>query len=425
MGHYKKAERTTNLMASVELSVLKAFCMSKELFDKYQLYVSSVKNLDRDVRVLFSTISQYYEKYQTEKSVEKENLHSYYDLSNPAAKDSRLHHEMINAMSEITIDPKILEDHLQNFLERHYASDIVAQLRPVVEGHKFGLLDKQVDRLAEYVSKMKYPPASVTALQPKDMSVKELIEKEVTPAGLTWPLMQLNKDIGVVRRGKFGIEYAYVDTGKSSFGWKCVAYWLEQLKDQDKKKIIYAGNEEGFGAGILRGTQTITGMSKAEIRDDPNTAALLRAENGWHNLLVFDSIYHINDVRKLLDRYRPYVMVIDQVTKLRSDSKTQDVEALTSVSNFCREAAKEFDAHILGLAQATGDSFKKMWLELPDLYGSRVGIQGELDYAIGIGIGRDEDRSNYRYFSITKNKFGDHSRFTALFNPAINDWTEI
>ena len=142
---------------------------------------------------------------------------------------------------------------------------------------------------------------------------------------------------------------------------------------------------------------------------------------------MFDSIYHISNLEHLLEEHQPAIVVIDQVTKLRNQNKGgQDIEELTQIANFCREKAKEFNCHIFGLAQATGECAEKMYPELKDLYNSRVGIQGELDYAIGIGaVTKPESQANRRYFNICKNKFGNKPKFASVFDPANNKWTQI
>ena len=409
---------------SVELSLIRCVCDSREMFDKYYPYIKTLNNMDRDMRLLFTLVAKYYEKYNTQ-SISKDDLMAFYDYMYPLTKNRTLHTELIHNLFEMKVNVNIVQDHFENVMERHYAARMVQELQPVLEGGKFSVLPTIKDMAEEYVTKMKNPPPESMTLQPKELSIEELVSKEISPEGPTWPLQGLNNSIGVLRRGKFGIAYAYVDTGKSSFGARCSAHWLKQLKENEL--LIYAGNEEGLSAIQLRIWQSLLDKDKFWIAQNMQAAKDIVAR--WTSRLkMFDSIYHIATINKLLEQYHPMVLVVDQVTKLKMPGKKQskDVEELEAISNFCREKAKEFDTSIFGLTQGTGESHDKLYLELTDMYNSRVGIQGELDYAIGIGMDRKHpENANRRYFNVAKNKFGDHVRFMALFDSAPNIWTEV
>ena len=84
--------------------------------------------------------------------------------------------------------------------------------------------------------------------------------------------------------------------------------------------------------------------------------------------------------------------------------------------------AKLYNTSIICLAQAVGEAENRKYLKLSDIYGSRVGIQGELDYAIGIGRTMDDlAYANVRFINIPKNKLNEGD--TAKFNVE-QDWTK-
>ena len=96
----------------------------------------------------------------------------------------------------------------------------------------------------------------------------------------------------------------------------------------------------------------------------------------------------------------------------------RDTTKLTNLFNFYRETAKRYNVAIICVVQATGDSENRKWLKLSDIYDSRVAIQAELDYSIGIGRNRDDASAELlRYFRISKNKMadGEEARFHATF----------
>jgi len=128
-------------------------------------------------------------------------------------------------------------------------------------------------------------------------------------------------------------------------------------------------------------------------------------------------------------------LFIDQGTKVhleggsgRSLVDSSEVSQLQFLFNFYREAAKEHDTAIVILAQATGEAENKRWLKLSDMYGSRVSIQGELDYAIGIGrIVDDPTKENMRFIHVSKNKLMDGSpcKFSTHFIKEKCEWREV
>ena len=74
---------------------------------------------------------------------------------------------------------------------------------------------------------------------------------------------------------------------------------------------------------------------------------------------------------------------------------------------------------LLWVSQGVGLAENTQWLKLSDIYGSRVAIQGALDYAIGIGRKIDDPVSeDLRFINIPKNKLhdGEGGKFVVNFS---------
>jgi hypothetical protein len=70
--------------------------------------------------------------------------------------------------------------------------------------------------------------------------------------------------------------------------------------------------------------------------------------------------------------------------------------------------AEQFNTAIITVEQGVGEAINREWLRLTDIYNSRVGLQGELDYAVGIGRKVDKpSQENIRFFHVSKNKLFD------------------
>lgn len=409
---------------SVELSLLKCFCDSREMYDKYYPYLKDLDNMDRDIKLLFRLVDQFYTTYEQDK-IGRDDLTALYDHLYTTSKNRSFHVELIKAMYEIDINPELTQDMLEKMMERHYATKAMNLLHPVLEGNKWGVLPDIRSLVDEFVRKMKYPPPEVRALTPHSMTVEELLSKEVNPDGLSWPLDELNESIGVVRPQTFGIEYAYPDSGKTSFMCRCVAHWAQQIDDDEV--IVIAGNEEASSRTDLRITQSLLNWTKDQMAADPHRIHETRIARGYNRIKIFDSVHHVDNVIRLLEEYNPTVMAIDQVTKLGVDIKsTSDVKQIEAVANWCRERAKEFNCMIMGTTQGSGESLNKKWLELNDIYNTKIALQGEIDFGIGIGRDtKDPTKENWRFISIPKNKFGSHNKFAVIFEQANNIWRPL
>jgi hypothetical protein len=339
-------------------------------------------------------------------------------MNYPGSKDREVYTEIINDIFQKQISTSIMQDLLERTIEQHHAAQIMAKLVPVVEGTVHGVLPSLISDVDQFVAKMRVPPAVARELTPCNFSVEELITSEISDVGLSWPLQSLTKAIGGAKRKTVGIIYAFVDTGKTSFGLSCCAHFARQMVGT-MDKIVYAGNEEGGSRIALRLTQAITGRTRKEILEDPQGTSTLRTERGWNSICLYDSVSHIATVERLLERNRPRILFIDQGTKVSTDLRTDnEIHSAQYLFNWYRERAKLYDVSIICLAQATGESENRKYLKLSDIYGSRVAIQGELDYAVGIGRTLDDlSMANLRFFSVPKNKLneGEGARFTAEF----------
>jgi len=276
---------------------------------------------------------------------------------------------------------------------------------------------------------LRNPPAEAQAMIPCDLSVQELITQEITDEGIPWHLDKLNNIVGGAKRGTLGLVYAFVDSGKTSFSMAACAAFAEHLKDT-KERIVYAGNEEAAPRLSLRLTQAFTGMTRTQIIENPYEAEEVRRNKGFSRVKLFDSISHVNQIEKLLIEWNPSVLFSDQAIhvdcgKNITGNEVSKHEALFKVY---RDLAKEYDCAFIGVAQGTGDAENKKYLKLSDIYGSRVAIQGQLDYGIGIGRLLDEPgRANHRFVNIPKNKLldGSDGRFAMHFYRETCQWKEI
>ena len=404
---------------SNEISLLKLFCESRTEFEKGAPYLEEIKNMEREIKVVFNLISRYYKSYKEHNYIGKEELVHFYDMNYPSSKEREVYVELIFDIFHKQISTDIMQDILEHTIEQHHASQILSKLIPVVEGNKYGVLSSITQDIDQFNAKMRNPPETSRELSPCMLSVKELVAQEIDGVGLSWPLQPLNQVLGTLRSKTLGVIYAFVDSGKTSFGVSCCANFAKQLVGTSST-IVYAGNEEAAPRISLRLTQAFTNKTRRQIQEDPLSVDKERVELGWGRVFLFDSVSHISTVEKILSKLRPRVIFLDQGTKIKTDfAGDNEIYSAQYLFNWYRERAKLYDTNIICLAQATGECENRKYLKLSDIYSSRVAIQGEIDYAIGIGRSIDDlSLSRIRYFNVPKNKLndGESVRFSTVFN---------
>jgi hypothetical protein len=410
-----------------ELTALRLFCQQREIYSSHAVYMRQLDNLNRQIQTLLSMIHRYYEKYKDHDYIGQDELKGFYDFLYPNSRDRDIYHELITAMFEMDVSKSVARDILEQVVERSYATSIIARLAPVMQGDKSNVVPSIKGDIEEFVSLMKNPPKEARSMDPCDLTVEELVQQEINDEGIPWHLDALTELIGGVRRRTLGAIYAFVDSGKTSFGLAATAAFAHALKDTGET-ILYMGNEEASPRLSLRLTQAMLGVTRADLKGTPTEFEQRRRELGYTRVKIFDSITQASEVHRLLEEWMPRLVLVDQGTKVTIDAKLRDVEEQQALFNFYRELAKKFNTSIISLMQGVGEAENRKWLKLSDIYGSRVAIQGELDYAIGIGRRIDDaKRENFRYINIPKNKMleGETGKFPVLFTKETCSWESL
>lgn len=213
----------------------------------------------------------------------------------------------------------------------------------------------------------------------------------------------LNEAVGGgVPRGAHILLYALPEIGKSA-----TSINLACGMARDGHKVLYIGNEDPYQLMLLRIVSRMSMWTTDQVKADPQQAQERARHNGYDNI-VFASLApgSLGDVRRLMERYEPDVVIVDQLHKLNSPKRLSKVEHLEYVADKIRDLGKELDAVVVSITQAADSATNKAILEMGDVYYSNVAIQQAIDLMIGLGMGPDGNRC----LSLCKNKInGNHS----------------
>jgi hypothetical protein len=414
---------------SVELSIFKVFCLDRDKHLLHKHHVADQRAMERDVKLLFTLLDMYYEENDDEGSIDKETVLNFHELRYPNAKNRRDIETLTNEAFSLEVNPKIVDQFLDQLHEKYAANEIINKLLPVIEGDKYGVLPQVKEEVEEFIDTMNFPPAENEVPVPCEKSIAEILQEEVIDPGLTWRLPQLTNIIGGVRPATLGLIYAYVDTGKTSFHLDNVACWAEQLTGN--QTIAICGNEERAERLKLRLAQAFLKINRKYMEQVGAADIMLKRLEGtaFDRVKIFDEILTGEQVKYVLKTYEPSILVVDQATDvdIKTKRKADGVEYLKQLFKWYRRLANQYECGIVGVSQGVGDAENTKWLKLSDIYGSRIAIQGALDYAIGIGRKIDDIvLEDLRYLNIPKNKLhgGEGGKLTVHFTKQTCVWEE-
>ncbi len=222
---------------------------------------------------------------------------------------------------------------------------------------------------------------------------------------------------GGAPRGSHIVVYARPETGKSLFVINLAAGFLQQ-----GLKVLYVGNEDPAVTMRNRIMSSLVGRTRDEIHADKDAYVTQSQHNGFNSLVFADlAPGSIADVRRLVHRHKPDVIIVDQIRNLHASKSLTKVEALEYIAQSMRNLAKEVNALGVSVTQAGDSADGKLALELGDVDFSKTGIPSTADVMIGIGVNHDYERTNRRMISLPKNKIsGRHEHFPISVIPELS-----
>ena len=175
---------------------------------------------------------------------------------------------------------------------------------------------------------------------------------------------------------------------------------------------------------IMRFHNNLSAMNKQQILGNPDLAKKRAYMKGIEHLVYQDMAPgSIAEVRKLVEEHSPEVVIIDQMANMewKGGRDASGTEKITALSAAFRAMAKEYKFASILVHQASADAYGRVVLDKSHLHYSNVGVQGQMDVMIGIGMDATMEQQNRRNMCLTKNKLsGDHSVFPITVDPALS-----
>lgn len=391
-------------MAEESLSLLK-LTLNHELYNKHKGIILD-EFFPKPIDKLWASIKQGHDKYK--RDLHEHELLELIKINNgtmtSAAKD--VLQELLQRMTEL---PSIGNDIAEDIIRNAYRHEVG---RAIIE-ESYGFIENKavdIDKLSQLVAQANenYLPIKEQIYVPTD--VEELLEQFDNSPGWKFNLPNLDRHIpNGLHGGELALIFARPEMGKSC-AWISLAAAPGGWCDQGAS-VTALCNEEYARRNMLRAISSCTGLTVDQIKEDTK-----RANNEFYirdKLKMVDAVdWTIDQVSAYAAKYKPNILVVDQLDKVKSVDGTGgiDHERLRDIYTGAREIAKRNDCVVVALSQASIDAEGKDLITYSMLEGSKTGKAAEIDLAIGIGhnsiieqAGGNGD-TNLRMWTASKNK---------------------
>ena len=389
-------------------SIIKAM-LDLKLYTRYSTVLFKIENLPKEMILTLTTIKDYYSKYPEVERLSVDELRVYFKTLYPKYKSQDMMNNFFDQINKASLkNQELLKQALNKLAESHMVSQMITEGITYLEEEKPepGVMDRisqRIEKFHELTGNIENAESRVCT-----MKFEELMDSDKS-LGLTWRLDQLNRIIGPLKPASLGHIFARPEVGKSSMALAEATHFANQLRGTDKC-ILFLGNEEGMKRLKLRMHVAIIGQSiewmhNANKREVGIVDEIYERAGGNH-LKAIEGVSHINEVEMFINTFKPLVCFIDQGTKVNvsGSGDLASHEKLQIVYNIYRRLSTKYDMAIITTGQADSASEHKKWLTLNNMHGSKVGIPGELDWAVGITPSHEEGMERVRYINVCKNK---------------------
>jgi len=403
----------------IEKQMLKLL-LGKKFYTQYKGQVS--RNVFQgSFGSLFETIQKAHEKYDADISVDElYSLHT--AIYNPALTRSAKEQfsELIEDIKETTEPSEaIAKDIVAILADRNTAQQIAIESTEIFNGKpaEFGIITKMIEE-----HKRGLPTEKLESVTD---NIEELIEELNVTSKWKFNLIRLKENVGGVGPGNLMIAFARPEVGKTAF-WVSLVAGPNGFAEQGANVHAFI-NEEPAVRTQMRAISCFTGLNKEQIIED-TVKASIEWKKIKNNIKMIDTVdWTIQDVDSHCEKYKPDVIVIDQLDKINvSGTYARTDEKLRAIYTGAREIAKRRNCVVIAISQASAEAHDRDHISFNMMENSKTGKAAEADLIIGIGNNTSNDPTNTnRILNVSKNKItGWHGDPTVKINRYISRYDD-
>ena len=212
----------------------------------------------------------------------------------------------------------------------------------------------------------------------------------------------LGKIVYDLMPGDHILVYASPETGKSATAITMACGFANA-----GLSVLYIGNEDPADRMVMRMKACLSRMPVDILKQHPAKADERASRAGFDNIIFKElSPGSTNDIERLCLHFKPDVCVVDQILNLHVSGMKDpgQTEKLETISKILRQLYKRTGILGVSISQADQKAIGKLMLEIDNVYYSNIGVQGQADVMIGVGMDKNYEAKGLRWLNVVKNK---------------------
>ncbi|MCK5640981.1 MAG: AAA family ATPase [Gammaproteobacteria bacterium] len=384
----------------MEAQILASCLNSRDAFDVV-VTLEAAQDLSPLGAQLLKQIETYYGKDSEASTVDEGVLMMALQAASP------LQYEKLSVLVEGLPEPS--EDNLIDALVAQRLNRIGSDMMQAVAANDQAALDNLTQERSEVRDMGLQGKGKVDALFDvyQGAHISELTDELREGEGFALLPGLLDKIVFNMMRGDHIAVFGMVNRGKSLVGIQMAGDFA-----YNGKKVLYIGNEDPAKRMLIRFVCNLCGVALTEVEEDEEGYTELAIENGYNNI-IFKELApgSVDDVRRLIDHFKPDVCVIDQARNIIPSGKASEgaskLEAIFSQLRMLYKKTKVIGVSVTqaGDKDASGKPLaNKVRLEQNDIADSKYGVAANLDVMIGVGATESMVLNGQLYLNVCKNK---------------------
>lgn len=381
-----------------ELSIVAAF-LCYGVWDKFHSDVST-QDMPEDLQPIYRTLDSWHKTQNEEQAdLHVQDLAALFFAQNKTNKE--FYGKVFDTLGSYTPNVSVVKELIQSVRRAKLLRELSLASYDVAEGKKSYEEVARINTQLAQLDEQHEPTQEASEFVTNDLD--ELLDHTYQTPGLRWRLNSLNRALGSLRKGTLGVVQARPESGKTTWCADQFSYMAECL-DENQGPVLWFNNEQEGEAVMLYVYRAAFGISLEELLSNKAHWKKEYAKRIGNKLLVYDNAkIDKNTIEKLCKKYKPSLIVVDQLDKLKGFKADREDLMLGEVYQWAREMAKQW-APFIGVCQAGASGHNKKWLDMGDMNNSKTAKAAECDFILGIGKIADPGWEDFRFFHLSKNK---------------------
>lgn len=393
----------------MRLGLLKSL-LNNEFYSENINLISDNIFTDKDLKSIFKALRELRENVNTDISINE--LKQYYFETHTFSEAAK---QSLNILFDNIANYDMGEGIAKEIIKVLYRQNAYAELANLSIQAASGEYINQ-DKLASLISSIQSDSYNniENKFQHTETELEDILAQTNQQFKWKFNFAPLQEMAGGIGEGIFALVAARPNAGKSAFLINSIfnkGGFLEQ-----GATVHLIGNEENIERTILRGYSCYTGITYGEmLNDKAKRAEVSERIKDIRKQVKFLKVEDmtIGELEKYADLYKPDILLVDQLDKIKLDNGASDKMDLVmrEIYTRARNISTKHKLALIGVCQASADAEGRLYYGYDCLEHSKTGKAAETDFIFTIGCRNSENQEEARQINIVKNKLtGIHDK---------------